>query len=328
MKILIYGAGVLGCELAHELIRAGQDVTLLARGEWKRTLAQNGLVIRHWAQLRSTVDRPKLIDTLPANDRYDLIFVVMRFSQLDAVLPALQANVSKRIVLVGNNTDAERFLRTLTDCEYPKEVAFAFQGTAGHREKGRVVSVHLGTVGMTIGALNGYLSTDFQSLLTQAAGSRYRLTWETHMDAWLKCHAAFILSICYLCYTLDGKLSKANKAAILIVMTATQEAHAMLNKLGYPIRPDGEETYFTTQQEKSCRKLLLMAKTPIGRLTCSDHAMNAKDEMSALDASFEALRQRADTPMPAWNSLRTVMSSEQVVAVFGILHAKEKETIK
>ena len=102
----------------------------------------------------------------------------------------------------------------------------------------------------------------------------------------------------------------------------------MLNKLGYPIRPDGEETYFTTQQEKSCRKLLLMAKTPIGRLTCSDHAMNAKDEMSALDASFEALRQRADTPMPAWNSLRTVMSSEQVVAVFGILHAKEKETIK
>ena len=221
MKILVYGAGVLGCELVHELICAGQAVTLLARGEWKRTLEQNGLIIRHWAQLRSTVDRPRLIDTLPANDRYDLLFVVMQFSQLDAVMPVLQANVSKRVVLVGNNTDAERFLRALTDCEHPKEVAFGFQRTAGHREKGRVVSVHFGKVGMTIGALNGHLSTGFQTLLTQATGSRYRLTWDTHMDAWLKCHAAFILPICYLCYTLDGNLSKANKAAILIMMTAT-----------------------------------------------------------------------------------------------------------
>ena len=32
MKILVYGAGVLGCNLARNLFRAGKDVTLLARG--------------------------------------------------------------------------------------------------------------------------------------------------------------------------------------------------------------------------------------------------------------------------------------------------------
>lgn len=34
VKILIYGAGVLGCNLARNFFRAGKDVTLLARGSW------------------------------------------------------------------------------------------------------------------------------------------------------------------------------------------------------------------------------------------------------------------------------------------------------
>ena len=34
MKILVYGAGVLGCNLARNLLRTGKDVTLFARGNW------------------------------------------------------------------------------------------------------------------------------------------------------------------------------------------------------------------------------------------------------------------------------------------------------
>ena len=39
MKILVYGAGVLGCNLARNLLRAGKDVTLLARGNWAAEMA-------------------------------------------------------------------------------------------------------------------------------------------------------------------------------------------------------------------------------------------------------------------------------------------------
>ena len=35
MKVLVYGSGVIGCYLAHVLCAAGNDVTLLARGQWK-----------------------------------------------------------------------------------------------------------------------------------------------------------------------------------------------------------------------------------------------------------------------------------------------------
>ena len=47
MKVLVYGSGVIGCYLAHILCTAGNDVTLLARGQWKEQLQRNGLRIRH-----------------------------------------------------------------------------------------------------------------------------------------------------------------------------------------------------------------------------------------------------------------------------------------
>ena len=46
MKILVYGAGVLGCNLARNLFRAGKDVTLLARGKWAEDIRKNGLRIK------------------------------------------------------------------------------------------------------------------------------------------------------------------------------------------------------------------------------------------------------------------------------------------
>ncbi len=42
MKILLYGAGVLACALARNLLRAGTDVALLARGSW--AASQNAAV--------------------------------------------------------------------------------------------------------------------------------------------------------------------------------------------------------------------------------------------------------------------------------------------
>ena len=45
MKILVFGAGVLGCKLANDLFRAGKDVTLLARGKWAQEIQENGLRI-------------------------------------------------------------------------------------------------------------------------------------------------------------------------------------------------------------------------------------------------------------------------------------------
>lgn len=87
MKVLVYGVGVIGSYLAHVLCAAGNDVTLLARGQRKRDLEERGLAIRHYLQRSDTVDRPEITDTLDSGVRYDAVFAVMQYQQMLAILP-------------------------------------------------------------------------------------------------------------------------------------------------------------------------------------------------------------------------------------------------
>ena len=305
MRLLVYGAGVIGCELAHELCKGNNDVTLLARGAWKESIDEKGLVIRHYVQLHTTRDTIKTIDILDTKDRYDCIFVVMQYVQVKKILSILAENESHYIVLVGNNMIPE-FCENqiLSNSLMEKEIAFGFQGTAGRRENGRVVSIHINT-GMTIGGIKSNLSSDFHDCITKAfSNTGYRLTWERHMEGWLICHMAFILPICYICYALDCDLKKVSKKQISMVFDATIEAHEVLKKLGIPIRPDNEEEYFTKNRKKNQNSIYFIAKTSLGKLVASDHCSNAIDEMKDLDQSFEKLRKELGVEMPVWNNIR------------------------
>ena len=73
MKILVYGAGVLGCNLARNLLRAGKDVTLLARGNWAAEIKQNGLRIKDKFSPRTSVSRIPVVTELAPDATYDVI---------------------------------------------------------------------------------------------------------------------------------------------------------------------------------------------------------------------------------------------------------------
>ena len=83
---------------------------------------------------------------------YDVIFVVLRYTQLDAVLDTLRANRTINIVFVGNNVQTKALAAALPE----KNVLFAFALSAGHREADRVVSIDLKKI--TIGQLTGATS--------------------------------------------------------------------------------------------------------------------------------------------------------------------------
>ena len=265
MRILVYGAGVLGCELAHVLLQNKKnDVTLLARGEWKERIDQKGLVIRQWAQRKTTVDRVRTIDVLAPEDFYDLVFVVLQAGQLPDVLPVLKANRSPYFVFVGNNPHAKQVLEAM---QHPADkVAFGFQNTAGRRERDRVVSVHTG-VGMTVGGATAPLSC-------------------------------------------NGDLTRATKQQRAAILDAAYEGCEMLKALGIPVNDAENTDYYkpgTAGRRKMDAMVLAMAKTPLGRLCASDHAMHAVKEMQYLDEAFEALRKQAGTAMPMWEKLRNEM---------------------
>ncbi|HWQ74230.1 MAG TPA: 2-dehydropantoate 2-reductase N-terminal domain-containing protein [Syntrophomonas sp.] len=314
MKILVYGAGVLGSYLAHVLHRSGNDVTLLARGRRLSELQENGLIIRHYAQCRTTTDTIALTDRFGRDDAYDIVFVVVRRNQIDSILAELCENIASPLyVLVGNNPTADTTQRYIDEhSKTPKKVVFGFQMTGGRRENGRVISIYWGfsrlAGKMTVGSLNGDIS--FKPLFEQAfAQTNYSIRYCDNMDAWLKCHAAFVLPVCFACYCYDGNLKKLarNKSMLYRIIDAIDEGYRIVEACGYPVEPK-EDVEFVRKHRLKCYMFLkFMAATPIGKLAASDHAMSAKDEMRRLYDDFCLLKEKTNIDTPAWDELAQYM---------------------
>ena len=130
--------------------RKGCDPT--CRGNWAEEIRKNGLRIKDQFSLRTSVSRIPVVTTLASDAAYDVIFVVLRYTQLDSVLDTLRMNRTKNIVFVGNNVQARALAAALPE----KNVLFAFALSAGHREPDRVVSIDLKKI--TIGQLRGAVS--------------------------------------------------------------------------------------------------------------------------------------------------------------------------
>lgn len=213
MKILVYGAGVIGCVLAHKLFRAGNDVTILARGNWKQIIDEQGLTIDHYGYFYKTRDKVRTIDKLENSDRYDLIFVVMQYNNTLNILKSLGENVSPYIILVGNNMNPEYCEKEILKISHSKkEIGFGFQGSGGYRKDNKVVGMHSFRIGMTLGGLRCKLSDEFEKTIKTAfLKSSYKLEFQENMEGWLLSHAAQILPGCYLCYALNCNLKMAKK---------------------------------------------------------------------------------------------------------------------
>lgn len=318
-RTLVFGAGVLGCFLAHQLAAEGAaEVTLLARGAWAQTLRQDGLVIRHWAQRRTTTDRVRVIEELTPDDTYDLVFVCLQAAQIEDALPLLAANASERVVFVGNNVSALDTQERLDELAHAagraaKEAAFGFQSSGGRREDGRVIAIYL-KLKMTIGAAESGLSAEFAQLIEgvlSAAG--YETAREDQMDAWLKCHAAYVLPIAFAAYACDCDLRRADRALMADTLAATGEIYGLFARRGIPIRPEADDAYFRPGPKHAFMVAFtwLVFKTPLGPLVATDHCRHAVAEMRYLTQGLEAPFgvNELHALAPTWYDLKARMPS-------------------
>ncbi len=299
MKILVFGAGVLGCNLARNLFRAGKEVTLLARGDWAEEICRNGLRIKDTFSPRVSVSRIPVVTALTPDDRYDVIFVVLRYTQLDAIMDTLRANPTENIVFVGNNVRA----RALAEALPGKNVMFAFALSAGHRERDRVASIDLKKI--TIGQLRGAPSNE--ALIGRIFdGTKYRVVYEPNMEDYLLCHAAFVLPAAFACYKTDGNLKKlrGNTAYLNRMIDANIEGYRAIKSAGHDILPKADAEFEGAAYRKTCLRFFkLMCATVLGKICASDHAMNAVDEMSALDRDLKDFFDQNGADYPVWKAL-------------------------
>ncbi|MEK4328603.1 2-dehydropantoate 2-reductase N-terminal domain-containing protein [Paenibacillus sp. FSL R7-0297] len=301
MRILVIGAGVLGSYLAHVLVRGGNDVTVLARAKRAAQLQQDGLVIRHYFQRKTTVDQVKVITGLRTEDVYDLIFVVMKYNDFPAVLPLLADNQSTNIVLVGNNGDTHGMQRFFKEnSRIPQNIVFGFQLSGGIREKnGRVISIRMG-VQMVLGSLEG--EVPFKSELAQAfRQTKYKLDYPEDITAWLLSHIVPIVAITSVSYLHNGDLAKATKdnARWKQAVALIDEGFSVLDKLGIKTNPAALVKGVKRHPRLVYQGMKMVHKLPFMKLVDGSFS-----EISALYQAFEPLKQQAGLPTPAWDDFK------------------------
>ncbi len=302
MRILVYGAGVQGANLASSLYSSGKDVTLLARGSWAGVIRSRGLQIREYYTRRRRVSYIPVIETLLPDDFYDVIFIALRYTQLGSIIDVLKSNRSKNIVFIGNNAKPEYYASLLPE----KNVMFAFSSAAGRREGDMVISMSMRKI--VIGDLMGNkVNEDFIRSIFD--GTRYNLEYEEHMEDYLLSHAAYVLPIVFGCYKTGGNLGKLrhDRPYLNRIIDANIEGYRAIVKAGYEIRPSSDSNYESQGYRKLCYRFLrlLCIFKGLGRICVSDHAMNAVDEMKALNDDIKDFFDQCGAEYNNWKMLES-----------------------
>ena len=72
------------------------------------------------------------------------------------------------------------------------------------------------------------------------------------------------------------------------------------------ILPKADADFESAAYRKTCLRFFkLMCATSLGKICASDHAMNAVDEMSALDRDLKVFFDAQGAEYPAWRELET-----------------------
>ncbi|SEP23306.1 ketopantoate reductase family protein [Paenibacillus sp. OK076] len=301
MNILVYGAGVLGSQLAQVLVRGGNDVTILARGKRAEELERDGIVIRHVFQFRTTVDPVRVTRTLEENDHYDLIFVVMKYNDFPSVLPILAANQSRNVVIVGNNADARSMQLFLEEnSRVEKKVAFGFHISGGRRQEDRMLSIGGASGQMVIGGLDSEIA--FKSILDQAfEKTKYKLNYLDDIDAWLKSHIVPILMLNAVSFNEKREMIRldGNRKQIQHMIGAMDEGFRVLEAMGITIIPEIQAKLIRKHQRMFYLLLKIYSMLPVYKLVAGSFG-----EIEALDHAFTDWKKATGVPTPHWEILK------------------------
>ena len=303
MRVLIYGAGVIGSFYAAQLFSAGYDVTILARGKRLEDIKKHGIVIEHFLQKQQTATNVPCIDKLEKNDVYDFIFVIMQKNQIYSILPNLKENrFCNNIVFFGNNgTGGDEFIQSLDK----ERVILGFPSVGGKREGHKVIVAYNENSSITIGELDGIVSRRLVDIATIFDRAGIMVKTSDDIDSWLKYHIALVSPLANGVHMAEknGYELGENKEAMLLMINAIKEGFKALKVLKYPIRPKRMRTLYYYPNFLIIRLLKKTIGTEVGKLVLREHAITAKEEMKKIADEFQEIIKESGIKTPAINEL-------------------------
>lgn len=235
MKLLVYGAGVLGSLFAARMHEAGHDVSLLARGQRLAVLREHGVRL---AEGDSPAVRKVPVPVVEHPDsQYDLIAVVVRAHQVDAVLETL-AGVGGDVLFLHNWAGGPEPLGAVIGHE---RVLLGFPTAAGTMDgdviRYRASGLLTRLVPVPIGEPGGRGTPRLERIVRTFRAAGINAKPEPRMDAWLKTHAAFAAPLEQATQTAGGPLALAGDPAAVRVMV--RHIRQRLAALPTPVVPRG-----------------------------------------------------------------------------------------
>jgi 2-dehydropantoate 2-reductase len=295
MRILVYGAGVIGSIFAGKIAQKGYDVTILARGIRYNEIKEKGIILKN--SLNGKIDSVniKLIDTLLENDIYNYIIVVVQNTQIDAILPVLEKNKSQNIVFVVNNPLG--YEKWVNSVGYNR-IIIGFPSAGGDRENG-IVNYFIGKglskvfQSTTFGELNGKRTKRLNELYKIFRKSGFSPSINNKMDWWQKTHVAVVSPIAKALYRYQSnnyELSKSYKSLKNMVL-GTRELFFVLKSMGIQITP--KKMYFYYLPVILIAKIWqIMMKTKIAEYAMAKHTITGREEMEILEKQFMTLNEK------------------------------------
>jgi 2-dehydropantoate 2-reductase len=306
MKVLVYGAGVIGSVYAARLHEAGCRVTLLARNEHYENLNQNGIVIKNVLTGKQATTRVPLTRQLETSDLYDLIIVTVRLDQLASVVPVLKNNKdSSLIMFMLNNPDN---IETLTNELEKKHILLGFPGIGGSFENNIIDYIQIKQQQTTIGEINGENSVLVREIKMMFEKAGFKVSVSSTIKAWLKIHAVFVACISASIIKENGDSVQLGKkrSSIRIMVKSIREGFIVCKTLGMPIVPVNLKIIFLIMpQWFSVLYWQKAMQGEIGTLALAPHANKAKSEMQFLAKKVLTIVHSSSFPTPTLDRLLT-----------------------
>ena len=280
MRILIYGAGVIGCLYGALFAEAGHDVRVLARGARLQYLMRDGLRYRSGKTVKTA--KVKLLSRLDDGDAYDFVFLTVREDQVKAALAELKANVSPTIVTMvnalGGYDEWERICGA-------GRILPAFPGAGGGWEDG-VLNAALTprlVQPTTFGEISGRTTPRLRQLarLFKSAGIPYQIVPD--MQIWQLCHLAMVVPIADAYYAADEP-TLAGKDFSLMRQTAEKigENLRLIRAGGIKLSPKKMNLLARCPSSLMAKVLSQIFQSDFGERFMYRHSMKAPQAMRRL----------------------------------------------
>lgn len=284
LRILIYGAGVIGSLYGAYLSRSGCEVSVFARGHRLAELQEKGLLYRKGTLIQKA--KVNILKQLAPDDRYDYIFLTVRAGQVRKALETLKGNVSPTIVTMVNSLDSYSEWEKICG---KGRILPAFPGAGGSLQSGILNAgltprlIQPTTFAEIDGARSQRVGT-LKEILTQA-GIPCQIVPDMH--AWQICHLALVVPLADAYYMVDDpKMVHRDRTVMRKTAQTLHDNFTRLKVRGDSISPPKLNLFRLCPVTLISWILPIVYNSSFGNRFMYQHAVKAKDEMEHLHQVF------------------------------------------